>query len=108
GGLREAELDVVAGVVPAAGEVEADILTVVERGVPPPGDPVPLRFGTGDLGFVEPDRFLQRLTVVVVVVRGCRRMQDRGQAGGGQGSGGESGEQNPGGARNTGSGHGSA
>src|SRR5690606_38006353 len=107
GRLRETELDVVAGVVPAAGEVEADVLPVVEGGVAPPGDPVPLWLRAGDLGLVEPDRLLQGLTVVVVVVRGRGGQQDRGQAGGGEGGGRDDREQDPGGPGNTYS-HGSA
>ena len=60
----EAELHVVTGVVPAAGEVQADVSAVVQARVAPPVDAVARREPARALRVVEPDRFLQRLAVV--------------------------------------------
>ena len=60
----EAELDVVARVEPATGEVHPDVRAVGERGVTPPLDAVVRRHPAGPLGFVEVERLLERLTVI--------------------------------------------
>src|SRR5690606_12399068 len=60
---REAELDVVAGVVPAAGQVEPDVRPVVQRGVAPPAHAVPVGQLARLLSLVEPERLLKGLAV---------------------------------------------
>ena len=62
----QAELHVVSGVVPAAGEVVPDVGPVVQRRVATPGHPVVLRQLAGALGLVEEHRGLQGLAVVGV------------------------------------------
>jgi hypothetical protein len=63
---------VVAGVVPAPGEVEADVRTVGQGGVAAPADPVVGGQLAGALGLVEEQRLLQGLAVVVGAGRAGR------------------------------------
>ena len=86
---RQAELHVVAGVVPASGEVHADVGAVGHAGVAAPGHPVAGRLVAGPLRLVEEHRLLQRLGVVERRVGGdcgtgqrCDQQSDRHGQGG--------------------------
>jgi hypothetical protein len=72
---RQAEFDVIAGVVPAAGQVAADIRAVLQRGVAAPVDAVGGGQISGALSFIEEQRFLQGLTVVEGLCEELRREQ---------------------------------
>ena len=69
---RQAELDVVARVVPAAGQVAPDVRAVRAAGVAAPADAV-ARAGPRALGLVEPDGLLQRFAVVECLGKKLRR-----------------------------------
>ncbi len=75
GGEGQPELHVVARVVEAAGQVEADVGAVGQGGVAPPGHAVVGGQLARALRVVEPDRLLQRLAVVE---RRCRLRGVRG------------------------------
>src|SRR5262249_3412204 len=60
----ESELDMVACVEPAAGEIDSYIRPVARGGITFPRNAAEGRFRAGDLDLVKPDRLLQCLTVV--------------------------------------------
>src|SRR5262245_31701448 len=60
----ESELDVIAGVEPAAGQVFAHVCAVVQRRIPAPRDAAPGRLAPRYLRFVKEERFLQRFGVI--------------------------------------------
>ena len=60
----QAEFDMVSGIIISTSKIKPDVLSVAQRGISPPCNPVVGREPARPLGFIKEERFLQNLAVV--------------------------------------------